>query len=140
MPAKIEDLVEGLWWIQHYADPTRQVVVSVQKGTRGNWAIGYMGSHSVDQNIGPYLDRLLAPVAPYREKNSLIVIGWLSMRYCYLNLTREEAIARFIRDHEPEMTPEMVTHPGDGFIDEYLFDDEFGAYDAWTDERFAAKP
>ena len=55
--------------------------------------------------------------------NRLIHIGWLGIQSCYLNVDRAEAIKRFIADGNPE--------PQDSEIDEFEFDDEFGAYDVW---------
>jgi hypothetical protein len=63
-------------------------------------------------------------------KNKLISIGWLGIKRCYLNVSREEAIRRFVRDEcdgNPEITDETLTK--DRLIEEFEFDDEFYAYD-----------
>lgn len=56
--------------------------------------------------------------------NKIISIGWLGSKSCYLNISREEAIQRY-----------LVNNPGDsdylddsGFITEFEFTDEFWAY------------
>lgn len=61
--------------------------------------------------------------------NKLIVIGWLSNKKCYLNISREEAIKRFcnyfIGIDEKYLEDNEL-------INEYVFKDEFDAYDAWA--------
>jgi hypothetical protein len=54
--------------------------------------------------------------------NCLIAIGWLGIKRVYLNLTREEALARY-RASEGES---CETDPQ---IEEIEFEDEFWAYD-----------
>jgi prefoldin subunit 5 len=60
-------------------------------------------------------------------KNKLIVIGWLGMKRCYLNISREEAIERYKKDEEI-LEEEWVEIEED--IKEFQFEDEFYAYDA----------
>ena len=55
--------------------------------------------------------------------NHLILIGWTGSKSCYLNVTREEALRRYM-----EANPEDE----DPTIKELDFTDEFTAYDAWT--------
>lgn len=60
------------------------------------------------------------------RENKLVVVGWLGIRRAYLNVSREEAIARWMRDssaNEP---------PPDDKVEEITFTDEFGVYDAWA--------
>lgn len=76
-----------------------------------------------------YLVKMPVPV-----KNKLIVIGWMGSKRCYLNVSVEEAKRRFIEaEGEPyldNMTDEWFTKFDK--ISEFEFDDEFGAYDAWS--------
>ncbi len=60
-------------------------------------------------------------------KNRLISIGWMGVKQCYLNVPREEAIRRYLADC-PNEGPEVVA---EGYIEEFEFDDEFGAYAVW---------
>ena len=59
-------------------------------------------------------------------KNKIILIGWLGIKTAYLNISREEAIARY-KQKNPHDEPEK-----DDLIDEFQFDDEFWVYDAWS--------
>lgn len=58
--------------------------------------------------------------------NKLIVIGYRGMKHCFLNMSREEAIALYI-DIEGEID-------GDISITEFEFDRWFSAYDAYSGE------
>lgn len=60
--------------------------------------------------------------------NTLIVIGWLGIKKCYVNVSREDAIKRFCESED--YTPEDIIK--NKLINEYIFDDEFQAYDAWN--------
>lgn len=62
---------------------------------------------------------------PAKTKNTLTVIGWMGTKRAYLNLSREEAIARWVAS-------EGEAEPADGLIDIFEFDDEFAVYDAWS--------
>ena len=59
--------------------------------------------------------------------NTLIVIGWLGCKKCYLNVSREEAIRRYKID---DRTGEDEWTAIEGDIIEFQFEDEFSAYDA----------
>lgn len=61
-------------------------------------------------------------------KNTLVVIGYLSMMRCYLNVTKKDAIERYLRTHELD---ELLQHDYDN-IEIIEFDDEFCAYDVWA--------
>jgi len=61
--------------------------------------------------------------------NKLIVIGYLSNRYCYLNLPSEECIKRYCKSED--MTYEEFKKDQDLAMDEFTFTDEFGAYEAY---------
>lgn len=68
-----------------------------------------------------------------KPKNKIISIGWTGCKNCYLNVSREEAIARY---NESERT--IGSDPYDeayltkhGIIEEFEFDDEFNAYEVW---------
>ena len=58
--------------------------------------------------------------------NTLIVRGWLGCKKCYLNISREEAIERYKRD---DGTSEEEFSAIEEDIEEFQFEDEFGAYD-----------
>ncbi len=69
---------------------------------------------------------LLPMVVPQPKANRLIVIGWLGDKRAYLNITREEAIARYI-EAEGESLDTLLNN---GLIEEFDFDDEFWVYAA----------
>lgn len=58
-------------------------------------------------------------------KNTLHVLGFMGVRTAYLNVSAEEAKARFLAAN-----PEY----GDGHLpmDSFEFTDEFGVYEAWA--------
>lgn len=56
--------------------------------------------------------------------NKLIVIGWIGTMIAYLNISREEAIRRWMLSEETE------TPPGDDMIEEFEFTDKFWTYEA----------
>ena len=56
-------------------------------------------------------------------KHKLIVIGYLGLKRCYLDMSREEAIDRWQKMTGYQFAPN---------VSEIEFDDEFGAYDLWT--------
>jgi len=60
--------------------------------------------------------------------NKLIVIGWIGIKKCYLNIEKEEAIERYMKSEE--MTREEFDE-AELSCDEVKFDDEFDAYDIW---------
>ena len=68
-----------------------------------------------------------APV--WARENKLVVVGWLGIRRAYLNVSREEAVARWMRDSGDTVPP-----PEDK-VEEITFTDEFGVYDAWGPSR-----
>lgn len=61
--------------------------------------------------------------------NTIIEIGYLGMKRCYLNLTEEEAVKRYC---ESEDTPKEDVY-ADELIDTITFEDEFVAYSIWED-------
>ncbi|MEQ1950961.1 hypothetical protein [Mesorhizobium sp. CN2-181] len=63
-------------------------------------------------------------------KNKLIVIGWLGVKQCYLNVSREEAIRRYVEKKDSSSVDETYLKQFD-LIEEFEFGDEFSAYDAW---------
>ena len=70
-------------------------------------------------------------------KNKLIVIGWLGHKRCYLNVSRNEAVRRYVEQemHGWETTAEiaqMRQTTAESMTEEFEFDDEFSAYDAWA--------
>ena len=65
-------------------------------------------------------------------KNKLVVIGYLGVKTCFLNVSREEAIQRFIKMNQiPGETTEELDQELLDSIKEFDFDDSFSAYDAW---------
>lgn len=66
-------------------------------------------------------------------KNKLITIGWTGTKRCYLNVPREEAVRRFVKSemYGYETTEEIALTTAESLVEEFEFDDEFGAYDAW---------
>lgn len=61
--------------------------------------------------------------------NKIISIGYTGIKKCYLNLTKKEAIERFIRDLEISM--EEYKKSFEYTYEEFEFEDEFRAYDVW---------
>lgn len=64
---------------------------------------------------------------PVKSANSLVVIGWMGTRTAYLNVDRQVAIMRYLREN-PEDAGNIDR---EGFVQEFAFDDEFCTYDAW---------
>lgn len=60
--------------------------------------------------------------------NNLVLIGWLGCRVAYLNISKEEAIKRFLKTDKDTTETELIDNDQ---IDEFKFDDEFNCYDAW---------
>ena len=63
-------------------------------------------------------------------KNKLIVIGWMGIKVCYLNVSKEEAIRRCTESGVMD-SDELEENPD--VIKEIEFDDMFYAYDVWED-------
>ncbi len=61
--------------------------------------------------------------------NTLIVIGYLGIRRCYLNVEREEAITRYCAYYN--YTRDEFDEQAEN-VDEFTFEDEFEAYDAYS--------
>lgn len=57
--------------------------------------------------------------------NRIIAIGWLGSMQCYLNVSREEALRRYLVDNPIEVE---YTKTQKDFIREFEFEDEFWAY------------
>ena len=57
--------------------------------------------------------------------NKLVVIGWIGCKYCYLNISEEDAINRYCISEE--ITSEEFNN-NEPPIDILEFNDEFGAY------------
>jgi hypothetical protein len=66
------------------------------------------------------------------ECNRLIYIGYTGMMKCYLNISKDDAIERYIRENNisREDFDEYAIK-----IDYFDFDDEFCAYDVWSDKE-----
>ena len=56
--------------------------------------------------------------------NRLIIIGDIGTKRAYLNVPMDEAVRRY--------TVSEGQAPGEGYIQEFEFDDEFTVYDAWS--------
>lgn len=56
--------------------------------------------------------------------NKLIIIGFISNYVCYLNVSREEAISRFIKENDWYTLDEV-----NNMTYEMEFKDSFGAYE-----------
>ena len=56
-------------------------------------------------------------------KHTLIIIGWMGSKKCYLDMSKEEAITRYNKNDNFEQfqTP----------LESIEFDDEFSVYDIW---------
>jgi hypothetical protein len=65
-------------------------------------------------------------------KNKIIVIGYLGIRKCYLNVPEEIAIARYCESEE--LTREEFDKDIGLNMQTIEFDDEFGCYDVWEDK------
>ncbi len=63
-------------------------------------------------------------------KHTLVVIGKIGNRRCYLDVSRDEAVRRFCASEEVD-----IEDIGGYRIREFAFDDEFAAYDAYEAER-----
>jgi 1-deoxy-D-xylulose 5-phosphate reductoisomerase len=65
-------------------------------------------------------------------KNKLTVIGYRGDKSAYLNLSKEEAIRRFLDSNLnfQDCVEEDVEKYGN--VEEFYFDDEFCVYDAWA--------
>jgi hypothetical protein len=60
--------------------------------------------------------------------NKLVVIGWMGIRICYLNIPLQEAIDRFLITEGMSLEDFNKTEVRYEVIE---FDDEFGAYEVW---------
>ena len=58
--------------------------------------------------------------------NKMISIGYLGVMRCYLNISTEEAIERYIKSEGVE-----IEDFDEGMVDVFYFDDEFGAYQVY---------
>ena len=56
--------------------------------------------------------------------HKLTVIGWLGVKRAYLDLPLEEAISRYEASEGEIPTEDMIT--------EFVFENEFGCYDAYS--------
>jgi hypothetical protein len=63
-----------------------------------------------------------------RHMNKIIAIGYTGQKRCYLNISREEAVSRYLNSEG------IKQGLGDEKIDEFEFDTEFAGYDVWESE------
>lgn len=63
--------------------------------------------------------------------NTLISIGWLGVKSCYLNISLEEAKSRYLKDN-PE---EADCLDREGFVGSFQFEDEFLAYSVYETDK-----
>lgn len=61
--------------------------------------------------------------------NTLISIGYIGLKRCYLNLTEDEAIERYCKFEN--MTRNEFDENVNISVRIIQFDDEFSAYDVW---------
>jgi hypothetical protein len=66
-----------------------------------------------------------------RHPHVLHVIGFLGTKTAYLDITREEAVARWEKAN-PEHSVAELEKIGGGYIYTIEFRDEFGVYEAWA--------
>lgn len=90
------------------------------------------------ERLRPVLDQLAQVEGSTKPgKNRLVVIGWLGVKRCYLNMTTEEAVERHLA-YEARSGYDSIEELRERFdpslVTEFEFDDQFGAYDAYTDE------
>lgn len=64
-----------------------------------------------------------------KAKNKLIIIGHLGLKTAYLNISKEEAIQRYIETEKSFPDDEIIVT--ENMIQEIEFNDEFSVYDAW---------
>lgn len=60
--------------------------------------------------------------------NKIVCIGYIGLKKCYLNLSKEESIERYIKS---EGITEEVFNNSYINVYEIEFDDEFCAYEIW---------
>ena len=80
--------------------------------------------------------------APAKPLHSLIVIGWIGVKRAYLDLSRVEAIRRYLLEQGVALPETGLPGPEEldilaGFdeakmVKEFTFTDEFSVYDAWN--------
>lgn len=66
-----------------------------------------------------------------KDEHTLIVIGWITDKRCYLDIGRAEAIMRYKSGFTEPFTDEEWAEFEKNNIDEIKFEDEFCAYDVW---------
>lgn len=59
--------------------------------------------------------------------NKITCIGYLGIKRCYLNVSREDAVKRYL-----EALGEECLDGGEKVITEFEFTDEFGTYDVYS--------
>lgn len=61
------------------------------------------------------------------KPHTLIVIGWLGIKRCYLDISKAEAIRLYTETEEEVPTPDQIR--------EFTFHQQFSAYDVWASEQ-----
>jgi len=61
--------------------------------------------------------------------NKIVVIGFLGMQSCYLNVDIEEAKKRYMEENPLEDLEDVT-------IREFEFDDRFEVYDIWVEDNW----
>lgn len=64
-----------------------------------------------------------------KTANTLISIGYLGTKTCYLNISREEAIERYLKDNPFTTYEDLIT---ENIVAEFEFGDEFECYAAYA--------
>jgi len=71
-------------------------------------------------------------------KHKLITIGYLGYKNAYLDVPKDQAIARWLKDNPGDLSfPTTPTTAEElekrGYVHEIAFDDEFYVYDVWKE-------
>lgn len=62
-------------------------------------------------------------------ENTIIAIGYIGIRKCYLNISEKEAIERYCKSED--IGPEHIIKDKNKYISTVTFKDEFQCYDVW---------
>jgi hypothetical protein len=70
-----------------------------------------------------------------KDEHTLIVIGFMGDKQCYLDIGREQAILRYKTSGSLSFDDEEWADFEKLNVKEIKFEDEFCAYDAWDQDR-----
>lgn len=77
------------------------------------------------------LEAIEAVLNGQATKNTLVIIGFMSGKRAYLNMSKEDAVKKYLLDNPGD--DDIVNEPG--FVEEFQFDNEFDVYDASRGEQ-----